>query len=103
MSYPQQQFSERLGIYLSQNLSFSLYYDKMYKKEYLPSRVRYNQFFFFATLTAFSSYFLFKPMFAVNSNKSSISGQRYYTSDRSFVNMFARSMNKSSAKSQVAK
>jgi hypothetical protein len=34
--------------YMPNNIGFSIYYDKVHKKEYLPSRVRYNQFFFYA-------------------------------------------------------
>ena len=34
MAYPQQQFKERLGVYMAENFTFSLYYDKLYKKEF---------------------------------------------------------------------
>ena len=51
--------NERLVSYYTMNYNFSIYYDKMYKKEYLPSRIRYNQFFFYATLFASCNYLLF--------------------------------------------
>ena len=35
------------------NLNFGVYYDKVNRKEYLPSRVRYNQFFFYAIAVYF--------------------------------------------------
>ena len=50
-------FQERLAQYAVHNLNFGIYYDKLYKKEYLPSRIRYNQFFFYAAL-GFSAYYL---------------------------------------------
>lgn len=36
--------------YSACNLQFTVYYDKVFKKEYLPSRIRYNQFFFYLAL-----------------------------------------------------
>ena len=39
--------------YGANNLQFGLYYDKVFKKEYLPTRIRYNQFFFYAGLIYF--------------------------------------------------
>ena len=38
----------------------AVYYDKIYKKEYLPSRIRYNQFFFFAGFFSISAYLFSK-------------------------------------------
>ena len=43
-------FRERLFHYAAANFNTGLYYDKIYKKEYLPSRIRYNAFFFYAAL-----------------------------------------------------
>ena len=34
--------------YGANNLNVTVYYDKVFKKEYLPSRIRYNQFFFYS-------------------------------------------------------
>ena len=48
---PKHQHNARLSDYMLHNFNFGLYYDKIYKKEYLPSRIRYNQFFFFAAFT----------------------------------------------------
>ena len=39
--------NSRLARYGATNLQFGIYYDKIFKKEYLPSRIRYNQFFFY--------------------------------------------------------
>jgi hypothetical protein len=39
--------------YGSCNLQFGLYYDKVFKKEYMPSRIRYNQFFFYSIFAYF--------------------------------------------------
>ena len=36
--------------YGASNIGFSIYYDKVFKKEYMPSRIRYNQFFFYSVL-----------------------------------------------------
>jgi hypothetical protein len=37
----------------------ALYYNKKYTKEYLPSRIRYNQFFFWAGMAAF--FYFWRP------------------------------------------
>ena len=42
--------SSRMSKYMVHNLNFGIYYDKIYKKEYLPTRIRYNQFFFYTLL-----------------------------------------------------
>ncbi len=81
-------FNERFIHYMSCNFNFSLQYDKLYKKEYLPSRIRYNQFFFW-TFFAAASYTCFsKGMFStsVGSNPENLGARRYYTSERAVVN-----------------
>ena len=35
------------------NIGFRIHYDKIFKPEYLPSRIRYNSFFFYAGLGMF--------------------------------------------------
>ena len=40
--------------YGANNFSFSFYYDKIYKKEYLPSRIRYSQFFFYSFIAYYA-------------------------------------------------
>ena len=103
MTYGASQYSERLMTYASQNLNFSLYYDKLYKKEYLPSRIRYNQFFFYAGLIVAMRY-LMQPMFAQKTgNGNDLNSYKYYTGDRAAVNIFARQFNKSAVDSHVAK
>ena len=39
--------------YGATNLQFGIYYDKVFKKEYLPSRIRYSQFFFYSAALYF--------------------------------------------------
>ena len=104
-------FRARLGEYMTANFNFGLYYDKIYKKEYLPSRIRYNQFFFYTFLVGgiymFSSKknggSLFCP--AVNSQQpdDQMAHWKYYTSDRAVVNFLMRQVNKQNAKSQAQK
>ena len=97
-------FNERFMQYASQNFNFGLYYDKIYKKEYLPSRIRYNQFFFYAALSASCYYLLFQHMFFKSGQNEKDLGQRkYYTSDRSIVNLLMRQMNRGAVASQVSK
>ena len=46
-------FWRRLYEYGANNLQFTIYYDKVFRKEYLPSRIRYNQFFFYSIFIYF--------------------------------------------------
>ena len=104
-------YEHRRFAYRPHNIGFALYYDKIYKKEYLPSRIRYNQFFFYTGL--FTAYYFFLStknggsMFCPQENalqpNTDLSLRRYYTSERSIVNMFMRQWNKSSASSHVSK
>ena len=104
-------FQERLAQYMVHNFNFGIYYDKIYKKEYLPSRIRYNQFFFYAALGFSAYYFLgsktgggmFCPKDNALNQTSELADRKYYTSPRSVVNIFMRQMNSSSAKSHAAK
>ena len=41
-------FRHRFLQYSTMNFNFAVHYDKLYKKEYLPSRIRYSQFFFYS-------------------------------------------------------
>ena len=38
--------------YAINNFGFRLQYNRLFKTEYLPARVKYNQFFFFAILAS---------------------------------------------------
>ena len=38
------------------NFGFRLQYNRLYKPEYLPARIKYNQFFFLATLGIWMAY-----------------------------------------------
>ena len=95
-------YKKRLLEYYGRHLNFSIYYDKIYKKEYLPSRIRYNQFFFYTALFGLS-YYTFKGQgsnFCPQEETTTDLGQRkYYTSERSAVNFVMRQMNKASASS----
>ena len=51
-------YNTRLFEYAGQNIGFGIHYDKIYKKEYLPSRIRYNQFFFYAGFFGMSYYLM---------------------------------------------
>ena len=54
-------FDSRAWQYASyNNFGFRIHYDKIFKPEYLPSRIRYNAFFFWAILGAFM--FKFRPL-----------------------------------------
>ena len=94
-----QLFNQRWWSYVGNNFGFSLHYDKVFKKEYLPSRIRYNQFFFFAGLTTGFMYLLSNRSQAPTS--TDLSQRKYYSGDRTVVNMFQRAMNSSSAKNHA--
>ena len=49
-------YNSRLYEYVAANAGFGIHYDKIFKKEYLPSRVRYNQFFFYTGLFTIGYY-----------------------------------------------
>lgn len=53
-------YNSRLYEYVAVNAGFGIHYDKRFKKEYLPSRVRYNQFFFYTGLFTMGYYMLSK-------------------------------------------
>ena len=95
--------TQRLLSYYAQNFNFAIYYDKLYKKEYLPSRIRYNQFFFFASLAVACKFLLFKPMFSTTSDPNNLAARKYYTTDRSIVNFFMRQANRGTVASHVGK
>ena len=103
-------FYSRLYDYMSTNFFFSIYYDKLYRKEYLPSRIRYNQFFFYGGLLVLGSVYLSNKnngMLCPTESKvrsgDDLGNRRYYTSERTFVNFLKRSMNKSETATQANK
>ena len=102
MSYQESQAQARLRMYIAQNFNFSIYYQKLYAKEMLPSRIRYNQFFFWGAFVLASKYLLFRPMFAQSSNENNLGATRFYTSERAVVNPVARMLNRSAAASHAS-
>eukprot|EP00347_Sterkiella_histriomuscorum_P014692 403359914 len=97
-----QRFRRRLGEYACNNFGFSIYYDKVHKKEYLPSRVRYNQFFFYSVLF----YFVFKQAHTrwqlVDERQKDLGKRRYFTLPRTYSNPIARSRDHAALQSHVA-
>ena len=90
-----------------QNLNFGIYYDKLFKKEYLPTRIRYNQFFFY-TAFFFGAYLVMSKknagsMFCKVEGDGELANRKYFTSDRACTNLLMRQMNKSAVSSHVAK
>ena len=53
MSMPNFFLHHLINRYGATNLQFGIYYDKVFKKEYLPSRIRYSQFFFYSAALYF--------------------------------------------------
>ncbi|CDW80949.1 UNKNOWN [Stylonychia lemnae] len=96
-------FHRRCYLYLSKNALPSIYYDKVFKKEYLPSRVRYNQFFFYAAL----GYYIFKlkagRQLFVDEGERNLGQRKYYTSARSYQNFIAARSDQSSLRSHEQK
>ena len=77
------------------NFNFGVYYEKIFKKEYLPTRIRYNQFFFYAGLIG--GYFWLKSQnkrgcdFCVsNPADPELAHREYFSSDRAVVNVVMR-------------
>ena len=87
-------FNQRALEYAGSNFGFGIHYDKIYKKEYLPSRIRYSQFYFYSAFFGLSYFLLSKKngggMFAPQEGSVAPSGNlsesKYYTSDRAVVN-----------------
>ena len=99
--------SQRVCSYAIHNFNFGIYYDKIYKKEYLPTRIRYNQFFFFAAFFGGCAMLMNKQrkggMFCkMDERDPELANRKYYTSDRACVNMIMRGINYSSASSAVS-
>mmetsp|Transcript_4817 Transcript_4817/g.8264 ORF Transcript_4817/g.8264 Transcript_4817/m.8264 type:complete len:97 (-) Transcript_4817:149-439(-) len=85
-------FWNRLNMYSSANFGFTAYYQKIYKKEYLPTRVRYNQFFYY--LLAMPIFYLIfsksHSQFAPRaSNEDPV---KFYTTEKSYVNFVRRAL-----------
>ena len=104
-------YNLRLYEYVAANAGFGIHYDKIFKKEYLPSRIRYSQFFFYAGLATGCYFFLSKSRGGSNfspkenslSPTSDLSERKYYTSERSVVNPVMRIFNSQAASSHVSK
>ena len=102
-------YNSRLIEYLGHNLGFGIHYDKIYKKEYLPSRVRYSQFFFYTGLIT-GCYFVlsnsrggssFSPKENELAPTANLSERKYYTSERAVVNPVMRILNSQAASSHA--
>ena len=104
-------YNSRLYEYVAANAGFGIHYDKIYKKEYLPSRVRYSQFFFYTGFITLSYFVLSKNRggsnFSPKQNElaptSDLSERKYYTSDRAVVNPIMRILNSQAASSHSSK
>ena len=100
-------YRTRLWQYAEQNMLPTIYYDKLYRKEYLPTRVRYNQALFFAGFLGMAWFFMGDKtgsgMFVQSSDKSDLGSRRYYTTGRAFVNPVAMMLNRSAASSHASK
>ena len=93
-------FWNRQGNYLAENAMFSVYYNKIYKQQYLPSRIRYSQFFFFISFAVCCKLYVANRS---QNNQADYSQRRYYTSERPIVNFIQRIINAQSAAGQASK
>ena len=89
--------------YYSKNFLPTVYHDKIYRKEMLPSRVRYNAFFFYAGLVGAAYFFSMRKMSVSGEDSNELADRRYFTADRAFINPLMIAMNSSAAKSNAAK
>ena len=96
-------FWRRLYEYGANNLQFTIYYDKVFRKEYLPSRIRYNQFFFYAAAIWFVYTLHQRNWMFTSEDQKDLGQRRYYTIGRPFQNLIARSADQSNLKSHVQK
>ena len=95
-------FISRFLEYTGNTINFGIYYNKIYKKEYLPTRIRYNQVFFYAGLISLSYCLLsqrfgggqFLKVYQCCDKDQDLSKRKYYSSGRPVVNMFARVFNR---------
>ena len=103
-------YMERMWHFAVANTNFGIHYNKIFKKEYLPSRIRYNQFFFwiafwggcYGLLSYKAGGGMLCPQEGTTGEKE-LGLRRYYTTDRSCVNIIARMLNKSGASSHASK
>ena len=93
----------RVFTYYVKNIIPTLYYNKMYKNAYLPSRVRYNQAIFFS-LCAFSVYWAHTHWHYgfVEENKP-INERRFYTFPTQWANTIQYADSKHTYKKAIAK
>ena len=97
-SSAKQVFWRRLYEYGANNAFPALYYDKVFRKEYQPSRIRYNQFFFFAV---FFGFLIVWPRCSWTNEWRSLDNRKYYTTPRAFSNWFMWAVDLNSVKGHV--
>ena len=85
------------------NFGFRLQYNKLYKAEYLPARVKYNQFFFLATLGAWAAYNAGSLWGFTDEREKDLGARRYYTMPRRFTNPVTNGLDKSALSSHISK
>ncbi len=73
----------------------------MFRKEYLPSRIRYNQALFYGVGIWFLWTLHQRNWMFTSEDEKDLGQRRYYTIGRPFQNIFARSMDQSRLKSHV--
>jgi len=78
---------------MTTNAPPGVYYDKVFKKEYLPSRIRYNQFFFYAFLLSSCYYLSRKHWGMVDEKNMNLGTRKYFTTERRYVNSISRARN----------
>lgn len=83
------------------HFGFRVQYNKLFKNEYLPWRVRCSQ-LLFVTAMLYGYSFVRSQDFVETENKP-MGARRYYSSARAYVNPIQAGLNASSARSHVAK
>ena len=91
---------------------FGLAYNKVFKPEYLPGRVRFNQFFFFLGLgslwvanrryVSLSMSEVLKGWQFTDTRVKTLGERKYYSMDRAYVNPIQASIDRSLVRSQVS-
>lgn len=83
------------------HFGFRVQYNKLFKNEYLPWRVRCSQILFVSAMLYGLT--LVRSSDFTNTDASTLGDRRYYSTARAYVNPIQAGLNASSARSQVSR
>merc|ERR1712156_114034 len=84
------------------NYGFRVQYNRLFKNEYLPGRVKYNTFFFIAVAGSLYAFQRSKLWGFVDESQTDLGERRYYCLPRRYTNPVTNGMDRSSLASHNA-